>query len=285
MGLFGFGKRKREPKPAFVPKPRRIIPFKEAGKKRLLDLRCEGVIAENLGSFEALCETYLDLQQNHPDKHILVTLDSPYQAIYTSVHAIHKHHLDDIEGHDLSALPPECFEEGEHLGYLTTEAELPIRLANLHALCAQVSFEDAFGVLYWEGGDPKSPALPDALILDPDAALAPELVREFHFQIVPVGKAADALVALPNGYFSSDLTPMQSFAIAQHFEGAHAMKLFGVGASNLGFYRNRALDGDEAHALAQDIAKLYSDAPGDAIERLSDALSGKKWLLLRYSES
>ncbi|KEO91909.1 hypothetical protein EH31_04350 [Erythrobacter longus] len=284
MGLFGFGKGKPATKPAFEPKPRRITPFEQADKRRFHDLLCNGVIAENVGSFEALCETYAALQAEHPDKRVLATLDNPGQALYTSVHATQKHQLDAVEGHDLSSLPRECFEDGEHIGYLTTEAELAIRLVNLKALSAQMSFDDACGLLDWQAGDDEGPAFPDALILDPDAALAPDLVREIHFQFVPVDTAADALAALPNGYFSSDLTPMQCYAVARHFETHHGLKLSGVGASNLGFFRDRALESEEAKALARDIAKLYSAAPGDAVQRLSDALVGRKWLLLRYSE-
>lgn len=285
MGLFGLGKSKSEPSPQFKPKPTRLTPFSQDGKRRFHDLLCDGVIADNLASFDALCKTYARLQAEHPDRHILATLDNPGQAVYTSFHATEMHQLDNVEGHDLSSLPPECFEDGEHLGYLTTEAEFPIRLANLKALSAQTSFDDACGVLHWEGGDPEGPAFPDALILDPDAAFGPELVREVHVQFVPVDVACDALAALPNGYFTCDLNPMQCYAIARHFEAYHGLKLFGIGASNLGFNRSNALESGEADALAKDIARLYSGAPSDAVQRLTDAMVGKKWLLVRYSES
>ena len=63
------------------------------------------------------------------------------------------------------------------------------------------------------------------------------------------------------------------------------MALFGVGASYLAFRRDDALGGDEAEALARDLVKLYMEAPKDAVARLRDALTGKDWLLLRYTES
>jgi len=284
MALFGFGKGKPPAKPAWKPRPTRLIPLREDEKRRLSGLLCDGVIAENLGSFEALCETYEDLQAEHSDRRVLVTLDNPYQALYTSGHATNKHHLDDTEGHDLSGLPPECFEDGKHLGYLTTEAELPITLANLKGLSANTSFDDACGLLPWNGGDPEAPKTPDALIKSPGEALGPELSREFYFQFVPVNDAADALAALPNGYFAGDLSPMQSYAVAKHLDAHHGFKLFGVGASNLGFVRSAALNVDEAAALAEDIARLHVEAPSDATERLTAALEGKRWVLLRYSE-
>lgn len=277
MALFGFGKREAE--------ALKLTPFSENPKKRLNDLICDGVIAENLGDFATLRATYASLQLEHPDRHVLATLEDPGQAVYTSFHAIEKHQLDDTEGHDLSKLGPECFEDGEHLGYLTTEAELPIRLANLKLRSAQTTFEDACGVLYWEGGAHEGPAFPDTLMLEPDAALAPELVREVHFQFVPVVNAADSLAALPNGYFTCDLTPMQSYAVTQYLEKHYELKLFGVGASSLGFLRNKALTRNEADALARDLVKLYQEAPADAVERLIEVLTGKDWLLLRYTES
>lgn len=273
--MFGSGK----------PNTAHLTPFSDHPKRRLGDLICDGVIAEFVPDFEMLREVYRDLQAQHPGERVLATLDDAGQAVYTSCHAIEKHRLDDTEGHDLSALGPECFDGGEHRGYLTTPAEMPIRLANLQARAAQTNFADAGGVLFWEGDDDEGPATPDAVMRDPDAALRTAYQPEFHFQFVPVAAAADALAALPNGYFTSDLTPMQSYAVAQHLERTHAMALFGVGAGYLSFVRDSALTPNEAVALARDIVTLYGKAPGDAVQRLADAITGKDWLLLRYTEN
>lgn len=271
--MFGFGK----------PKPVQITPF-ATHKRRLGDFICDGVIAENVADFAALRRVYRDLQAHHSGMRVLATLDDAGQAVYTSCHAIEKHRLDDTDGHDLSALGPECFKDGEHQGYFTTPAEIPILLANLHTRAAQTTFADARGVLLWDAADDEGPATPDAVMREPDAALRTGSQPEFHFQFVPVSTAADALAACPNGYFTSDLTPMQSYVVAQHLEQHHALALFGVGASFLGFIRDSVLDANDAIALARDIVPLYGRAPGDAIHRLADALTGKDWLLLRYTE-
>lgn len=271
--MFGFGKSK----------PVRITPFAEH-KRRLGDLICDGVIAEQVADFAALRAVVRDLQAKYPDARVLATLDDAGQAVYTSGHAIEKHRLDDTEGHDLSRLGPECFEDGEHCGYLTTPIEIPIGLANLQARAAQTTFADAAGLLGWEAADDEGPATPDAVMREPDVALRTAAQPEFHFQFVPVSVAADALAALPNGYFACDLTPMQSYAVARHLEQHHAMALFGVGASFLGFIRDGVLTANEAIALARDIVSLYGGAPGDAVHRLADALTGRDWLLLRYTE-
>lgn len=271
--MFGSGK----------PKPVRLTSFAEH-KRRFGDLICDGVIAEQVADFATLRAVVRDLQAQHPDVRVLVTLDDAGQALYTSCHAIEKHRLDDTADHDLSALGPECFEDGEHRGYLTTPTEIPIRLANLQARVGKTAFVDAGGVLAWEAADDEGPATPDAVMRDPDAALRTAAQPEFHFQFVPVRAAADALAALPNGYFTCDLTPMQSYAVARHLEQHHAMGLFGVGASFLGFIREGVLTANEAIALARDIVTLYGEAPGDAVHRMADALAGKDWLLLRYTE-
>lgn len=268
-----------------MPEEVRLIPFAENLRPRFVEFLCDGVIAENIGDFLKLRELHAVLQAEHPQLCVLATLDDPGQSAYTSGHAIEKHGLDDTQGHDLSVLGPECFEDGTHRGYLTTPAEFPIRLANLKARAAKTTFADARGVLPWEGDDDEAPACPDAVMRDPDAALRMAWLDEVHFQFVPVTAAADALAAFPNGYFTCDLTPMQNYAVARHLEQHHAMVLFGVGASYLGFIRDGALTANEAVALARDIVTLYGEAPGDAVHRLADALTGKDWLLLRYTES
>lgn len=277
MALFGFGKRE--------PEPVRLTSFSETPPKLFTALLCEGVTAQNIPDFDALRALYAQLQAEHPDKRVLTTLDDPGQAAYTSGHGIESHLLDDIEGYDLSALGPECFEDGEHILYLSTPAEFPIRLANLKARANGVSFDDACGVLYWEGGAVDGPVFPDTVMLEPDRALWRGNKNDSFIQFVPVVAAADALAGFPNGYFGCDLTPMQNYAVAQQLETQHGMALMGVGASYLGFVRDEPLTVGEAGALARDIAKLYMEAPADAVERLIEVLTGKDWLLLRYAES
>lgn len=262
-----------------------LTPFAESPRRRFATYLCDGVIADNIPDFAALRALCAALQAEHPAVRVLATLDDPDQAAYTSGHAIETHDLDRTEGHDLSALGPECFDEGEHLGYLTTPAEFPIRLANLRALTAGKTLADARGVLFWQGGAVDGPAFPDTVMHDPDAALRLSRRGEVHFQFVPVTSAADALAAFPNGYFSADLDPVQNHALARHLEEHYALALMGVGASYLGFVRPAPLSAEDAAALAEDLVSLHEEAPPDAALRLAGALAGKDWLLLRYAES
>lgn len=263
----------------------RLTLFAENPERRFTTYLCDGVIAENIPDFATLRALHAKLQAAQPGTRVLASLDDPHQAAYTSHHATDTHDLDRTEGHDLSALGPECFEDGDHCGYLTTPAEFPIRLANLRALSEPLSLADARGVLFWQGGAMDRPSTPDAVVRDPDAALGIERVREVHFQFVPVTAAADALAAFPNGYFSSDLDPLQNHALARHLEAEHGLALMGVGASYLGFVRPCPLSAAEAAVLADDLVSLHAEAPDDAAALLAAALVGKDWLLLRYSES
>lgn len=275
MALFGFGKRK--------PEPLRLIPFSEDPPRRLRDLLCDGVMAENLSDFATLLDLHAKLQVEHPDRRILATLDDPGQAVYTSFHTTFKHRLESTEGHDLSGLPPECFEDGKHIGHFSTEAEFPFLLANLRKLAKDVQFSDARGVLYWDMGE--DTPTPDAVMRSPEEALRMDRDRESHFQFVPVERAADALAALPNGYFYGSLNPMQSYAVAKHLEDEYGFGLFGIGSRYFGYRSASPASAEVAAALAADIASLYEDAPPQAVTALADAIEGKDWLLLRYTES
>lgn len=270
--MFGWGKRD---------KPIELIPFAEAAPKCFTALLCDGLTARHVGSFAALFDLHARLQAERPGMRVLVTLNDRVQAEYTSGHAIDSHDLDATDGHDLSGLGPELFEDGRHRGYLTTVAEFPIRLANLRA--AAVEIEAMRGVLDWA----TPPDLNDPVTLnrDAEAALRIDLEKEVLVQFVPVDSAADALAAFPNGYFASDLDPMQSHALARHLEGRYGLALFGVGASVLGFRRAEPFDAATAQMLARDVAGLYSGTPPDGAAALADLLTAKDWLLLRYTES
>ena len=71
----------------------------------------------------------------------LYTLDDLGQACYTSMHACLTHGLNDSDGHDLSQLSSECFEDGEHKGYLSRKEEFYIREANFRKKAKDVSLE------------------------------------------------------------------------------------------------------------------------------------------------
>ncbi|AYV46457.1 hypothetical protein CFHF_15070 [Caulobacter flavus] len=271
--MFGF-KRK---------KPMTLTPFAEARPKSFNAVLCDGLTVRGAPSFAALLDLHASLQAERPGLRVLVTLDNRIQAEYTSGHATDVHDLDDVTGHDLSFLDEAAFENGEHRGYLSTPAEFPIRVANLLARARDVQLAQAVGLLAWEtSGDANDLVTVNR---DPETALRIDREAEILVQFVPVASGALALAAFPNGYFASDLNPMQTYALAQRLEAEYGLALFGVGAAFLGFRRPGPLDEATARALAEDLAGFYAASPSDAAARLAGLLAGRDWLLVRYTES
>jgi len=251
-----FGWRRKRGTPA-------LVQFAEAMPRTFNALLCDGVTAHYLGSFAALLAQQARLQAERPDVRVLASLDDLGQACYTSGHATDAVELDDVAGH--------------------TPAEFPIRLANLRTRAAGLGFDRVKGLLDWETiGDAN-----DLITVnrDPEAALRIAQEAEVLFQFVPVAAAADAIAAFPNGYFSSDLDPMQNYALARHLEAEYGLQLFGIGSRFLGFRRGEMLGRSMAERLAKDLAALYAGVPENATAALAEIMSGRDWMLVRYTES
>jgi hypothetical protein len=264
-------------------KPPELAPFSQARPRTFGPLLCDGLTARNLSSFADLLVLHARLQRDRPDARVLASLDDLGQASYTSGHGVDYYGLDEVEGHDLSGLGPEVFENGEHQGYLSTPAEFPIRLANLLARARDIQLDQVFGLLDWETSGDANDLV--TINRDPEAALRIAEEQDVLFQFAPVHSAAEAIAAFPNGYFQSDLSPMQNLVLARRLEAAYGLSLFGIGARLLGFRRATALDEGKARALATELAALYAETPPTAADELARLLTGRDWLLLRYTES
>jgi hypothetical protein len=254
--MFGLFKR--------TPKPLELVPFADGKPLTFNGLPCDGVTARNLPSFAELLELHSRLQLKHPDVVVLASLDDLGQACYTSGHCAFAHELDTVEDED-------------------GEADFADRLANLLKLTQDEEAGRFAGVLDWQtGGDSNDPVTVNA---DPEAALGIAREKEVIFQFVPARSAADAIAAFPNGYFNSDLNPMQNHALARRLESQYGLALFGIGSRFLGFRRREALDEECARALAAEIGGWYGGTPPGAADALARLLAGREWLLLRYTES
>ncbi|MEQ1498536.1 MAG: DUF4253 domain-containing protein [Novosphingobium sp.] len=273
MALFGLG----------GSKPLTLTPFAEERPRTFMAILCDGFVARNVSSLKGLVTELRTLQAAHPAQRVLATLDDLEQACYTCGHTTLSNQLDEIEGHDLAGLDPEAFEAGEHRGYLSTPSEFPIRLANLLARAQGLSLGDLTGLLFWS--EPGMANDPVTINRQAEKALDLALERAVLIQLVPVGSAAEALAALPNGYFTSDLNPMQNYALAAHLHEKFGLELFGIGSRFLGFWRNQPLSEDLAKELAQDLVPIYGEAPADAAESLAQVLRGKDVVLVRYTET
>ena len=239
----------------------RIEPFKQSELKMFASLLCDGYILTDVETFDELRSFIHASRAKHPNCRLLTTLDDHGQAAYTSGHAIMAHRLDDVLGHDLSALEPTCFENGAHIGSLTTKAEFPIRLANMQRASEPRLFDDLQGKLTWG---------PDDWGLDFfELNAAPSSIldhAEILVQIVPVEQAFETLAAFPNGYFTDDLSPLDSWCLAKHLDTTYGIELFGIGASYMAFEQTRPLNEREQRRAATDILSLYNMSEEPALQ-------------------
>lgn len=116
---------------------------------------------------------------------------------------------------------------------------------------------------------------------DPDSILD-EVVC---IQRVPVSREDLLIAALPNGYFEADWNIFQNHALTRHLRDRYSYRLFGIGASWLGFQRDDLLASDDILELISDLQTVYG-SPGstEAWAALSDVLRLRTTLFLGYTE-
>ena len=238
----------------------------------------ETYVIEDYHSFETLLQAYHQFKQQNSGKSILLTLDNLGQAEYTSTHATLSHDLDDTEGYDLSNLDAAAFENGEHIGYLSTPSEFFIRKENFFKKAVDIAFADACD----------RDLTIDTAEIDLLKKINQNPITYFDQQvlvkIIPVTKSYEALCGFPNGYFASDLNPFENYAVAKYLQQQYGYELFGIGASCIGFIRNAIPDNQVAKALTLDIMKLYH-APESMFQQIAEVVSKQAHLILKYVET
>lgn len=237
----------------------------------------ESFVIEDLNSFDELIKIYEAYKQDNFGKTIILTLDNLGQAEYTSGHSINSNNLEETEGYDLSGLDIVCFEDGEHLGYLSTPSEFFIRKENFLKQTKDIDFKSV---------------CERELTIDEDEILILKKVNQAPFnyldeqiilKIVPVEKAYEGICGFPNGYFSSDLNPFENYALAKHLFEKYNYELFGIGASFLGFLRNEELDENKVKELIADLSKLYNTTE-TVFDKFVEIIKDKNYLFLKYIE-
>ncbi len=215
----------------------------------------------------------------HPDSTLLATLDWLDQAAYTSGHATNAGDLDSIEAHDLSNIDADAFEYGEHIGYLSTKSEFPIRLSNLNSRAGSTTFDEACGKIPWQSENDRH----DFFQMNTNFGI--QLEEKSFVQIVPTSQPHEAIAAFPNGYFTSDLSPCQNYAISERFHRRYGYSLFGIGASYISFMRDALLPENLSTELARDISRIYGeDTNLKLIDQIRNCIADNRILVLRYSE-
>lgn len=235
-------------------------------------------LIDEFTSFEELIEVYQKFRHDYPEKIIILSLNDLGQTEYTSCHAKMLHNLDDIEGYDLSNIDPTAFENGEHIGDLTTPSEFFIRRENFFK---QIKNDDF------------SCACDRGLTIDEQEI---SLLKKIHqspikyldkniaVKIIQVEKSYEAFIGFPNGYFSSDLNPFENYALAKRLSEKYEYELFGIGASLLGFIRKNPIEKNQSQELVSDLIQLYNSDQSMA-HYLYEIVENSKILFLKYTES
>ncbi len=252
----------------------KIEPLKE--NQSSISTLCESYMFSAYKSFDEIIKTYNDLKKENPKKQVLFTLDDLNQAEYTSSHATMSYDLDETDGYDLSGVDSSAFEDGEHVGYLSTKSEFFIRKANFEKQVVNIDFSNV---------------CKKGLILDEEEAIIQQKKNEnplylfdeqIIIKIVPVNVSYKAIYGFPNGYFSSDLNPFENYALAKHLYEKYNYEFFGIGASFLGFFRKELLNEKEIKKLTIDLNKLYNK---ENISGNFNYITKSNFLFIKYIES
>jgi hypothetical protein len=240
---------------------------------------CDRYRAGSLTSSRELIDVYRALKSQQPDVSFLFTLDDLGQACYTSMHAKSSHNLDEIEGFDLSTLGPECFDEGGHKGYLTSKSELFIREANYLRGVRDTSLADVLSKQI----SPYEVSVDD--FVSANENIAGILDEEIYVLAVERPHGYQALYAFPNGYFSCDLNPFETFVMAKHMQEQFGYVLVGIGASRLAFLAEEKLEESGVHRLLSFLRELYAcEWDEDMHASAKDCVTRGGLLVLRYTE-
>ncbi|OWW23322.1 hypothetical protein B4Q04_20990 [Zobellia sp. OII3] len=236
---------------------------------------CKSFLISAYTSIEELMETYRQLLGQNKGSSVLLTLDDLGQAEYTCGHSTMTHNLDETENYDLSMVDPVAFEDGEHIGYLSTPSEFFIRKNNFDKLVKGVAYSSVLqkGLSL---DDEELERLVDANT-NPYAWIDEYVIAK----IVPVEKSYEAICAFPNGYFSCDLNPFENYVLAKRLYDKYGYELFGIGASLLGFVKNEKLQEKEYRGLVADLSELYH-RPEAEIEKIINPKNNL--LFLKYTE-
>jgi len=214
------------------------------------------------------------LQDTYPQEHFLCTLDDVNQCCYTSMHASEDDLLyvasDDVDFDDQKSIHAYELRKLNHIVTQLNTPTLQVKWANVI---------DTLGVATEDF---------DALI---EINRRPDRVLDdiVYIQRLPVSSNTDLIAGLPNGYFSCDWNIFQNHAIIRHMAQQHQYRFFGIGASWLGFVRDKAINTLQAHALAADVIDLYGlhdHAKTNNLKvKLVEIFEASTVLLLGYTET
>lgn len=226
------------------------------------------VLLSDSPTLDEVLDCLASLHVAAPRHRYLYTLDDAGQCRYTSMHASDDARIALYEEED-----PETPEDA----LAARERLLAHVVAQLEHSSHRLEWSALAGTLMCSNEDI------EALVA---ANATPDLIVDevVCVQQVPVDRDDLLIAALPNGYFSADWDIFQNHALIRHLQERHDYRLFGLGASWLGFQRDSAPSPAQANALVADLQRVYAAGTHDTWSQLAATLATRTTLLLGYTE-
>lgn len=226
------------------------------------------VLLSDSPTLDEVLDCLASLHVADPRLRYLCTLDDVGQCRYTSMHASDDERIALYEDEDPATPEDALAARGRLLAHVVAQLEHSTHRLQWTALAGTLmcSDEDIEALV-------AANAKPD-LIIDDVVCV----------QQVPVASDDLLIAALPNGYFSADWDLFQNHALIRHLQERYDYRLFGLGASWLGFQRDRAPSSAEAGALVADLQRVYAAGTHDTWSQLAETLATRTTLLLGYTE-
>lgn len=214
-----------------------------------------------------------ELRQADPGHRYLCTLDDLNQCCYTSGHAASDERIA-MDSGDIDFDDPESVRafEARRLAHVAARLQDPALRESWQGVC---------GTLVAGVDDVAALA---GMNRDPDRVLDDVV----YVQRLAVPEDDLLIAGLPNGYFTCDWDVFQNHAVIRQMRDRHGYRLFGIGASWLGFVRDRPMSRDGADMLVADLADLYGCGGADARpvwQALAGIAATGTTLLLGYTEN
>lgn len=231
-----------------------------------------------LSGFSSVDELFAfrDERRAHaPENQVLFILDDQGQAQYTSMHASNAKGLDSP---DQSLMTAEEWHTYEHELILTPQRYAETLVTNLRACAADSDLANASGRL---------------LPIDAEeiGLVAAHRDRNNVFQdpllclSIRGEKAADAIAALPNGYFSGDLDPGENYLVAEQLHEQFDYEILGLGSYLAAYVRPEPFDQAQVTQVIESVRHLYQGLDDDGVAAWAAAAAGRRWFLTHYRGS
>lgn len=91
-----------------------------------------------------------------------------------------------------------------------------------------------------------------------------------------------AIAAVPNGYFTGDLTPAQNYLLAEQLRQDFGLEIFGLGSDSAVYCRTDPISAAEADAMVGSVKEMYNGMTETLAEAWAAKTVGERWFLVSY---